>query len=148
MLVPALVAAAALGACGASHHAATGPSDQEQITQVLRSYISAQTQGDGHTACPLLTAAGQRQLQALVVKQAKGLLAVTPSCQDAVGLVHTFAGAKLLSALGSARIERVTVHGTDATAEIVDGTTFAPQTVSLMKLAGAWRIAGVPNLTG
>lgn len=34
----------------------------------------------------------------LVVKQARGLLAVTPSCQDAVGLLHTFPGATLLSA--------------------------------------------------
>jgi hypothetical protein len=148
LLVPVLACALTLSACGGSHHSPPEPSDQQQITQVLRSYLSAQTQGDGQTACSLLTPAGQRQLAALVVKEAKGLVPTTPSCQEAVDLVHTFAGSKLLDALGSARIERVQAHGATATAEVGDGTAFTPQTVSLEKVGGAWRIAGVPGLTG
>jgi hypothetical protein len=147
-LVPALVAALALGGCGSSHSAPPHPTGQQQIAQVLRSYLSAQTQGDGQTACSLLTAAGQRELEALVVKEAKGLVPFTPSCQDAVGLVHTFAGSKLLDALGSARIEQVQAHGTTGSAVVADATAFKPQTVSLVKVGGAWRIAGVPGLAG
>jgi hypothetical protein len=62
--------------------------------------------------------------------------------------VQSFAGSKLLNALSTARIGRVEVHGDAATAEVVNGSVLAPQTVSLAKVAGAWRIAGAPRLGG
>ncbi len=148
MLVAACLAGITLGACGGSHDGAHSGSEEQQISQVVRSYLRAQTQGDGQTACSLLTPRGQRQLEALVVKQAKGLIPGQPSCTDAVSLVHSFAGSKLLTALSTARIGRVQVRGDSATAQVADGTMFTPQTVSLAKIAGAWRIAGVPGLSG
>jgi hypothetical protein len=147
-LVAACLAGLVLGACGSSHGGSHRPTDEQQIGQVVRSYLSAQTQGDGQTACSLLTPGGQRQLEALVVKRANGLIPSQPSCTDAVSLVHSFAGSKLLKALNSARVGRVKVHGETATAQVADGTVFAPQTVSLTKGAGVWRIAGVPGLGG
>ena len=136
-----------LVACGGSHDGSR-PTDEQQIGQVVRSYLTAQTQGDGQTACSLLTSGGQRQLEALVVKRANGLIPGQPSCADAVSLVHSFAGSKLLNALSRARIQQVQVNGAAATAQVADGTVFAPQTVSLAKVGGAWRIAGVPGLGG
>ncbi len=40
------------------------------------------------------------------------------------------------------------VHGETAMAQVADGTVFAPQTVSLTKVGGVWRIAGAPGLGG
>jgi hypothetical protein len=137
-----------IAACGSSHGGSQRPSDEQQIAQVVRSYLTAQTQGDGQTACSLLTSGGQRQLEALVVKRANGLISSQPSCTDAVSLVHSFAGSKLLNALSTARVERVEVNGGQATARVADGTAFAAQTVSLAKVGDAWRIAGVPGLGG
>lgn len=148
VLIAACLAGIMLGACGGSHGGPHGASEDQQISQVVRSYLSAQTQGDGQTACSLLTPGAQRQLEALVVKRAKGLIPSRPSCTDAVSLVHSFAASKLLNALSTARIGRVNINGDTARARVADGTAFVPQTVSLAKVAGAWRIAGVPGLGG
>jgi hypothetical protein len=144
-LVAACLAGLVLGACGGSHRGSAQATDKQQIAQVVRSYLSAQTQSDGQTTCSLLTPSGERQLEALVVKRARGLIPGQPSCTDAVSLVQSFAGSKLLNALSNARVGRVQIHGDAATAQLADGTVFAPQTVSLTKIAGAWRIAGVPG---
>ena len=37
-----------------------GTSDQQLVTQALRSYLRAQAAGDGQAACALLTAGGQK----------------------------------------------------------------------------------------
>ena len=116
------------------------------VTQALYSYLRAQSQGDGATACALLTASGQNELAAVVVKKGDGLITSSPSCLDAVGLVHTFAGAKLLHALATARVEQVRVSGSSATAEVVDGTAFRPEQVRLVKSGAAWKIDAVPGL--
>jgi hypothetical protein len=138
-----LLLAAPAGGCGGGHP----QSDQQLITQALRSYLRAQAGGDGQAACALLTSAAQSQLIGLVVRQSKGLLMTRPSCEEAVGLVATVAPQKLLGALASARIERVQVSGARASAEVVDGTQFPPQQVSLDKLGRSWKVSGVPGLT-
>ena len=61
-LVASLLAVTVAG-CGGAHKA----SDQQliarqQVTRTVRSYVQAQTAGDGQAACALLTAGGQRQL--------------------------------------------------------------------------------------
>lgn len=141
-----LVATLAVG-CGASHKpAAEKSSDSAQIDTVLHSYLRAQAQGDGPTACGLLTATGQNQLIGLVVSAGKGLFTSRPSCADAVGLAQAVAGAQLLSALQSARVEQIRVSGPSASAQVVDETTFKPQRVTLEKTGGTWKIAGVPSL--
>ena len=144
--VAAIVAIAVAG-CGSSQKA-TPREQQQQVEQVLRSYLRAQTSGDGQTACSLLTDAAQRQLETLVLQAGNGLLTTPPSCQDAVGLVRAVAGAKLLNALSKAQIAQVRVQGNDATAEIIDGAAFGQQQVSLQRSGSTWQIAGVPALTG
>ena len=118
----AAILAIAVAGCGSSHKPT--PTEQQQVERVLRSYLRAQTSGDGQTACSLLTDPAQRQLEALVLQAGKGLLTARPSCQDAVGLVHAVAGAKLLDALSKAQITQVRVQGNNAAAEIIDGTAF------------------------
>jgi hypothetical protein len=145
--VAACLLATLAAGCGAAHKPpAEKSSDQAQVTTVLHSYLHAQAQGDGTTACGLLTPAAQNQLIGLVVSAGKGLITSRPSCSDAVGLAHAVAGAQLLSALESARVEQIHINGTSATAQVVDGTTFKPQRVTLEKTGGSWRIAGVPGL--
>jgi hypothetical protein len=138
------LAAVIVGGCGGGHR----PSDRQLITQALHSYLRAQAAGDGQAACALLTEGVQRQLIALVVKAGKGLITTQPTCADAVGLVRAVAGAQLLAALGSARIQSVQVSGARATANVVDGSQFQPQQVALEKAGASWKIAGVPGLIG
>ncbi len=140
--VSACLSAAALAGCGGS----TPPSNQQQITGVLQSYLHAQVVGDGEAGCSVLTSTAQNQLISLVVKAGKGVITIRPTCADAVGLVRVAAGASLLGALRSARVEKVQVSGTQATAKIVDGAQFPPQTVTLEKVGAAWKITGVPAL--
>lgn len=113
---------------------------------MLHSYLHAQADGDGATACGLLSPAAQSQLRHLVGKNSNGLVPTPRSCADAVGLVGLVAGQKLLSALDAAQVEQVTVTGSHATAEMVDGGQFSPQRVALEKVAGEWKIVGVPSL--
>lgn len=146
---PALCLLAILPAgCGSATHKSPPPDAQAQARQAVYSYLRAQSQGDGATACGLLTASGQNELVTLVVKDGKGLITSRPSCTDAVGLVHAFAGAKLLGALASARVAQVSVNGSSASAEVVDGSAFRPQQVRLERSGAQWKIAAVPGLGG
>ena len=115
---------------------------------MVRSYVQAQTAGDGQAACALLTAGGQRQLTALVMQASKGLLKTRPSCEDAVGLIRGLAGPKLLGALAKARVADVQVTGRHASAQVVDGVQFPAEHVSLEKVGADWKIAAVPGLGG
>jgi len=142
----AAIVAIVAAACGSSHTAT--PTEQQQVKQVVRSYLRAQTSGDGQAACSLLTDAAQRQLETLVLQAGKGLVTARPSCQDAVALVSAVAGAKLLNALSQAQIAQVRVQGNKATADVIDGTEFGQQRVSLQRSGSTWQIAGVPALTG
>jgi hypothetical protein len=134
-------------ACG-STTPKPAPDPRAQVSQAVYSYLHAQSQGDGATACGLLTASGQNELVTLVVKDGKGLITSRPACPDAVGLVHAFAGAKLLGALASARVAQVRVNGLTASAEVIDGGTFRPQQVRLQRSGAQWKIAAVPGLAG
>ncbi len=142
----ATIVAFGVAGCGSSHTQA--PTGQQQVQQVLRSYLHAQTSGDGQAACALLTPTAQRQLGTVVLRASNGLITSPPSCQDAVSLVRAVAGASLLDALSKAQITQVQVRGDKATAEITDGGAFAPQQVSLERSGSSWKIAGVPGLGG
>jgi hypothetical protein len=145
--VAAIVAVAlAVGGCGSSSKPKV--SEPQQVESVLRSYLSAQTSGDGQTACALLTESAQRELETVVSRDAKGLLPGRPSCQEAVAAVKAFAPANLLNALSKAQIGQVRVQGDHATAEITDGTVFGRQQVTLERSGDTWKIAGVPGLAG
>ena len=71
-----------------------------------------------------------------------------PGWRQAVGPVHAVAGAKLLEALSKAEIAQVRVQGNSATAEVIDGTAFPSEQVTLQASGGTWKIAAVPGLTG
>ena len=144
-LAAGCLATLALAACGGSSHP---PAEQPatQIKQVVRSYLSALSSGDGQAACALLTAAGQAKLENLIVSASNGLVKTRPSCADAVSLVSTVAGPTLMNALSGARIESIQVNGNQATAKVVDGGAFPAQQVTLEKSGGTWQISGIPTL--
>jgi hypothetical protein len=139
----ACLAASLVVGCGA---AAPQPSERDQVDTALHSYLRAQAEGDGTTACGLLTAGAQNQLIGLVVSAAGRLIATRPSCSDAVGLVGSVAGAKVASALEHARVTQIQLGGSRATAQVADGAAFRPQRVTLVKTGGSWKIAGIPAL--
>lgn len=146
---PVLLAAAALGGgllagCGSK----PAPSDREQVTGTLRTFLRAQSEGAGEQACAALAPAAQRQLVQFVTRRA-GALGVAPSsCADASTLVHVVAPPALLQALRTARITRLSVRGTAATATVSDGASFPPQRVVLTRTGGHWLVARVPSLIG
>lgn len=142
----AVIVAVAVGGCGSSPKPT--PTEPQQVDQVLRSYLRAQTSGNGQAACSLLTESAQRQLETVVLQAAKGLLPGRPSCQEAVDAVKAFAGARLLDALSNAHIAQVRVQGDHASAEMTDGTVFGREQVSLRRSGSTWKIAGVPGLGG
>ena len=147
-LAASLFAVAVVG-CGGAHKASNQQLiARQQVSRVVRSYLQAQTGGDGQSACAVLSAGGQQQLTALVMQASKGLLKTRPSCEDAVGLIRALAGAKLLGALAKARVEHVQVTGSRATAQVVDGVQFPAEQVSLERVGAAWKIAAVPGLGG
>lgn len=144
-----LIAAASLGGgllagCGSSQP----PSDREQVTATLRTFLRAQSDGAGEQACAALAPAAQRQLVRFVTRRA-GALGVAPTtCADAATLVHVVAPRALLQALRAARITRLAVRGSAATATVSDGASFPPQRVVLTRTGGRWLIARVPSLIG
>jgi hypothetical protein len=143
-LAAACAAGAALAGCGGGQP----PSQSERVTTVVRSFLTAQADGDGEAACALLTPAAQQRLVAVVARRAAGLGAAPGSCAEAVGLVRAVAPAKLLTAIRRAHVQRVAVQGDRATATVVDGQAFPAQRAVLEQRDGAWRIAAVPSLIG
>jgi hypothetical protein len=124
------------------------PSDEQQVTTALRSFLRAQADGDAQKACALLTAGAQSKLVAVVARRAQGLGAAPRTCDEAVGLVRAVAPQALLRAFRDARVQRVVVHDRAATARVVDGPSFPAQRVALARSDGGWQISAVPSLIG
>jgi hypothetical protein len=142
----AILLGAAVVGCGGAHKPSGQPT--QPVIQAVRSYLQAQTSGDGQTACALLSASGQEQLISLVMQEGKGLVTTKPSCVDAVMLIKAVAGRQIIAALEDAQVEDVQIMSDHATAQVVDGMAFPSQQVSLQKVGGAWKIANVPGLGG
>jgi len=134
--------ALAVAGCGG----AQPKSDEQLVTDTLRQFLHAQAGGETQAACALLSPAGERALNRLVAREAEGIGAISPTCEQSIGLVRATAGARVLKALDGARVSAVRVHGSRASATIVDGTAFARQRVTLSKTADGWRIDAVPGL--
>ncbi|WP_187368800.1 hypothetical protein [Baekduia soli] len=136
-----IAVAATLAACGGHR-----PSDQARVADVLHTFLRAQADGDGPTACAQLGAEGRADLVRVVARRAGAAGAAPASCEDAVGLVRLVAPAAFLEALRGADVGHVVVTGTTARAEVADGTQFPRQRVALAKREGRWRIVAVPGL--
>jgi hypothetical protein len=138
----AVLAVSVLG-CGSSP-----PSDAQQVTKTIRTYLRAQASGDGERACSQLTLGGQRQLIALVVRVSKGMLGRSLSCETAVGLVRGAAGTTLMAQLDHARVTAIRVTGARATADVLIGPKARREHVLLEKTDSTWMISEVPTLPG
>lgn len=140
------VAVAAAG-CGGEDPPAT---DEQQVTGTLRTFLGGAADGDGDAACRMLTPAARRELTRLVARRA-GTTGLAPAtCAEAAGLVRAVAPPVLLTALRGARIERVLVRGSTASARVTDAGVggFAAQRVLLTRTDEGWRIARAPGLLG
>jgi hypothetical protein len=137
----ALAIAAALAAgCGGSEDEsspASGASDREQVAAVARDYLEAFVGGDGERTCGHLTAGAQEQVKTWTN---------AASCEDGIGQVGDLIAEEDRDAgerVADVRIERVTVTGSKAEAQVEtgDGT---PRPVALEKVGGTWKVAGFP----
>jgi SnoaL-like domain len=129
----AMVAACALAGAGC------GESDEEQVEDTVKAYMSAVADGDGEEACEQLTERGRREI-------AEGLTEVTggEGCAGAFESLHARAGERALRRLRNAEVTSVTVDGDTATLRIED----APHPPKLRKIDGEWKIDEFPAIEG
>lgn len=110
--------------------------------------MQAQAGGDGERACEQLAPRGQRQLVTVTIEESNGLVGSNVTCEQAVGLIRTVAGTKLLAALEDAEISNVEIDGEQAVADVTGGTEIPRQRVLLEKIGSSWKISEVPGLPG
>lgn len=136
LLFTALIAAAAIGCGSADDDSASPETPQEKaVAKTYSGYIAALKQGDGKTACSLLTPAFQRRAGASV----------------AVGNRANLKGAACVQAIEQGTLpqiqqvvpdlQRVVVKGNAASGLDPGEGQIGPQKVFFEKLGGAWKIS-------
>ena len=125
--IAALCAAALIvTGCGSSKK-----SEEQQVKDTLTSYYKAAAGGDGAKICDLL----ETQTRAQLERRAGG-----KKCGDVVAAALAQpAYKKLAPAVASAKVTKVTVNGTAATAT-VQATGRRPFSVPLTKEGGTWKV--------
>jgi hypothetical protein len=122
-------------------HRFTDRADSPQRTVVA--WLAAIAAGDGAAACWLMTDAGQADLHA-------GSVA---SCRETVSEMRSELSADEPPLLSAVLVRRIVVHAENAAVAVADirasdgsavGVLGAFSGVQLMRLSGAWRIAGLP----
>jgi hypothetical protein len=137
--------ATVIAGCGGG---AEAPSDQQQVTTTVRSFLQSLSVGDSRGSCAQLTAGARRGLVALVAQRARSIGAAPATCEDAVALTRVALPASTLTAIRGARVANVVVRGGGATCKVVDGDAFPAQRVTLAKSPERWQISNVPTLVG
>lgn len=124
-----------LPACGS-------PSDEEAARDVIEAFYSAFSEGDGETACALLTGPAIREL----------LEDASPSrnCQEAISFFAGMMGEEEKRAFREVKLLRVDVSGgrarvedRDVQVEIEGFSDSDPRPLELQKLSGEWKIASL-----
>jgi hypothetical protein len=126
----------ALCGCGGGGSSSSSTDDVRAVTQ---NFAKAFGDGDGKTACTLLTPEGQSAF----VKKVGGPLGVK-DCAGAVAAAHGEAKAELNLDFSGATVKSVTVSGSTASAVISAGSRSLP--ASLAKSGASWKLTGVPGL--
>ena len=128
MLVATLAVATALAGCGG------GKSARDRVKSIVTTYLTALADGDGATACAVLTD-GQQQA---VVGAAAAAGVSSGSCARVLGGIAATLDAGAKSKLREARVTSVSVHGSRAIVRVAGGSAAA----ELEKRSGRWLIAG------
>lgn len=137
-LALAVVAAAGLLLAGCGGDGKKQPPEQAARTAV-EGFAKAFGDGDGKKACSLLT----KSAGAAFVTRAKPLTHAD-DCPTAIERVHDEAGGVVTQAYAAAKVAKVTVTGSKATAQVRAGG--AATSVALVKEGGRWKLTGVPGL--
>ena len=133
------VGAVAVALCGCGGGGGSSSSNTDDVHAVTQNFVKAFGDGDGKTACTLLTPAGQ----AAFVKKVGGPLGVK-DCAGAVAAAHGEAKAELNLDFSGASVQSVTVNGDTASAVVGVGGRSLP--ASLSKAGGSWKLTAVPGL--
>jgi hypothetical protein len=104
----------------------------------VQSYVNAFVDGDGDTACGLMTNATRRQF----VKRTKPLTK-TSDCAAAIEAIRTQAGQTALDALRKVKYSDVKVDGATAKVKLSSGKSST--TATLLKENGGWKVSGGPG---
>jgi hypothetical protein len=126
-----VAAAVAVAGCGGS-----GAEDDAKFA--VKSYVEAFVDGDGDTACGLMT----RSTRSQFVKRTKPLTKTT-DCAAAIEAIRTQAGQPALDALAKVKYSDVKVDGGTATVKLSAGKSSSTATLKLED--GAWKVSGVPG---
>ena len=129
------VAAVALAGCGGGKK----QSPEQTARGAVQGFAKAFGDGDGKKACSLLT----KSAGTAFVTRAKPLTHAN-DCPTAIKRVHDEAGGVVTQAYAAAKVGKVTVTGSKATAQVKAGG--AATTVGLVKEGGKWKLTGVPGL--
>lgn len=127
MLAPVLVAG--LAACGGGSADGSGPAE------VTREYLRAFAQGDGATACRLMTPQ-QRRITAIADQ-----MDLTRTCEESVAKVSRLMSreARELLAVSALAVEGSGAQGSEWVR--VRGGPWMGELVTVVKVDGGWRIA-------
>jgi hypothetical protein len=142
--MPVLVLALALAGCGSS-----GSGDEVAVKATTVKFLGYLAQGNGPSACKLVTPHGQASLAAQVAAATQSKQAL--SCEQIVTNLSQLLPAAVRSGLLSAQVKRVTVQGTTASVQDSDITSTTGnlsaflkggQATRLRKVNGVWQIDG------
>ena len=130
----ALALLAIVCATGAGCGGDDGPDAEEQVRDVVREYLKALAEGRGERACGYLTEAARRQV-------VEAVTAVFPesgtvSCEEAIAEIALDTAAERKRVLLNPEIERVSVDGERATANVRD----LREPLRLERLGDDWRV--------
>lgn len=129
-MAPAIVSAVALAGCGG------GAGDDAKFA--VKTYVNAFVNGDGETACGLMT----RSTRSQFVKRTKALTKTT-DCPSAIEAIRTQAGQTALDALRKVKYSDVKVQGSTAQVKLTSGKSST--TATLLKEGGGWKVSGAPG---
>jgi hypothetical protein len=127
----AALAAAVLAGCG-------GGGDREEVRETVQAYLDSFVKGDAAKTCSLMTDATRRQF-------VKGARSLTPTndCATATVAVRAAAGRKAIAALRDAKISKVRVQGSTASAKLKASS--GESVATLTKQGGEWKVSSAPG---
>lgn len=126
------LAASTLAACGGSSNSSSSQ-DASSPAAALKTYQTAIANGDGATACGVLSPAIQKQ--AVAAAGQAGLHA--SNCTSLFSQIAKHLSPKQRATLRNTKVSNVVIHGDTATATVQGGTQ-----AKLSKSGGKWLIAG------
>ena len=119
-VVVAITVAIGVLACGGG-----GSSDEDQVKDTIKSYLSAIADGDGAKACDQLSTNGRTEIAQLGAQVG----ASTIDCEQIVQQLSSVIGSENTDSLKNAQVSSVQINGNQATAT-VSGANVTPTLIN------------------